>query len=282
LKTKLESGLLTVNILSLLLIFIIALFPSDVLRIILGIPFIVFFPGYTLVAALFPRKADIGGIERLALSFGLSIALTPLIGLILNYTPWGIRLYPILVALTVFVVGTSAIAWYRRRNLLDSERFSVTLNINLSQWRSRGRLDRILVVFLVASILGAIGTLTYIVVNPRVAEKFTEFYILGPGGNATNYPNKLTIGEEGRVILGIVNHEHENNLSYRVEIMIDGEINSKIGPLSLDNGDRWESEVGFIPREAGNNEKVEFILYKNNEEQPYRSLYLWIDVNNTN
>jgi len=31
----------------------------------------------------------IDGIERVALSFGLSIAIVPLIGLVLNFTPWG-------------------------------------------------------------------------------------------------------------------------------------------------------------------------------------------------
>jgi uncharacterized membrane protein len=35
---------------------------------------IFFIPGYALIAALFPGKADIGGIERVILSFALSIA----------------------------------------------------------------------------------------------------------------------------------------------------------------------------------------------------------------
>jgi len=38
-------------------------------------------------AALFPGKDDLDGIERIALSFGLSIAVVPLMGLALNYTP---------------------------------------------------------------------------------------------------------------------------------------------------------------------------------------------------
>jgi uncharacterized membrane protein len=74
--------------------------PSNVLRIIIGLPFVLFFPGYALVAALFPKKGDLGSIERVAFSFGLSIAVTVLVGLILNCTPWGISLYPILLALT--------------------------------------------------------------------------------------------------------------------------------------------------------------------------------------
>jgi uncharacterized membrane protein len=72
------------------------------IRSVLGLPMVLFLPGYALIAALFPGKDDLDGIERLALSLGLSIAVVPLIGLGLNYTPWGIRLIPILVSLSVF------------------------------------------------------------------------------------------------------------------------------------------------------------------------------------
>ena len=47
---------------------------EGILRIILGLPFILFIPGYILIFALFPtRKTDKGIdiIERIALSFGL-------------------------------------------------------------------------------------------------------------------------------------------------------------------------------------------------------------------
>jgi len=56
------------------------------IRIILGLPLVLFLPGYALIATLFPRKDDLDAIERIALSFGLSIAISPLLGLALNYT----------------------------------------------------------------------------------------------------------------------------------------------------------------------------------------------------
>jgi uncharacterized membrane protein len=59
------------------------------LWILFGLPFVLFVPGYVLIAALFPRADDLDWIERIALSFGLSIAVVPLIGLGLNYTPGG-------------------------------------------------------------------------------------------------------------------------------------------------------------------------------------------------
>jgi len=75
------------------------------IRIILGLPLVLFLPGYSLIAALFPGKDDLDAIERIALSFGLSIAITPLLGLALNYTPFGIRLSPVLIVLSVFTVS---------------------------------------------------------------------------------------------------------------------------------------------------------------------------------
>jgi uncharacterized membrane protein len=49
------------------------------IRIILGLPLVLFLPGYSLIAVLFPRKDDLDAIERIALSFGLSSAITPLL-----------------------------------------------------------------------------------------------------------------------------------------------------------------------------------------------------------
>ncbi len=52
-------------------------------------------------------------------------------------------------------------------------------------------------------------------------------------------------------------------------------------PLALDHDEKWENEVGFVLQVVGDDQKVEFILYKNGEEEPYSSLHLWIDVKNT-
>jgi uncharacterized membrane protein len=80
------------------------------LRVAAVLPFILFIPGYLLIAALFPGGEDLDWIERIALSFGLSIAVVPLIGLALNYTPWGIRLDPIVTALVLFCIAMGVAA----------------------------------------------------------------------------------------------------------------------------------------------------------------------------
>jgi len=124
-KIKVKNELLFIDILSIILIGIISLTSLKIARIILGLPFILLFPGYILIATFFPKRTQLDVIERTALGFGLSIAIVPLIGLILNYTPWGIRLYTILISLTGFILVISLVGWIRRSHVLPSERLEI-------------------------------------------------------------------------------------------------------------------------------------------------------------
>lgn len=189
-------------------------------RIILGLPFILFIPGYILIFALFPtRKTDgeIDIIERIALSFGLSLVIVALIGFGLNYTPWGIRLESILLSIFVFVISVGTIAIYRWFRTAPDERF--TMSLDLSPLKSESKLDKALTIILVASIIIAAAFLVYVIVTPKSGEKFTSFYLLGPDRNATNYPRNLSIGENATVLIGITNHEYRT-INYTVEIWL--------------------------------------------------------------
>ncbi len=84
------------------------------LRYILGSIFVLFLPGYYTLEALYPREEDLSSLERLALSIGLSLALVPLFGLVLNYTPWGIRLWPVVESLSIYTAIVAFIAAYRK------------------------------------------------------------------------------------------------------------------------------------------------------------------------
>ena len=95
-RFRIGNEFISLSVLVIVLVAPIILFPSNILRIILGIPFLLLFPGYALAAALSTKGRGMDAVERVALSFGLSIAVVPLIGLILKYTPWGIRLEAVL------------------------------------------------------------------------------------------------------------------------------------------------------------------------------------------
>ena len=108
------------------ILFVLTLRLSETpVRVALGLLLVLFLLGYSLIAALFPGKADLDGIERIALSFGLSIAVVPLLGLALNYTPFGIRLVPILIVLSIFTVSLAVIAYVRRCWLPEEDRFVI-------------------------------------------------------------------------------------------------------------------------------------------------------------
>ncbi|AGK60470.1 putative membrane protein [Archaeoglobus sulfaticallidus PM70-1] len=202
---------------SIILILIIYLFPDSFLRKVIGLPFILFFPGYSLITFLFPEKKDLDSIERVALSFGLSIAITPLIGLALNYTPFGIRLTPILLSLATFNITFSLLSIYRRSIARDP--FIPRIDFSSLGWEEMSRLDRILTVILLIAIITSIAALIYIIVTPKQGEKFTEFYILGEKGKAADYPTKLRVGQNATIIIGIANHEYRT-VNYTVEIWL--------------------------------------------------------------
>lgn len=80
--------------------------PIAYIRYILGTLFVLWLPGYSFIKTLFPTdppfktsSKNLDTLERLALSIGMSLALVPIISLLLNYTPWGVRLTPITLSL---------------------------------------------------------------------------------------------------------------------------------------------------------------------------------------
>jgi len=252
-------------------------------RIPLGLVMVLFVPGYMLIAALFPKKEDLDGIERIALSFGLSIAIVPLIGLGLNYTPWGIRLTPVVISLAIFTVTMAVAAYMRRMSLSEDERLSIEFREGINSLKKElladysSRLDKVLSMLLVISILVSIIALIYVIVTPKQGEKFTEFYILGPGGKAYDYPTHVLAGEKSKVIMGVVNHEYAL-VNYSMLLELD---NTTIlqRNLNLQHNQTWEEPVTYILNKIGDQQKLKFLLFKEgNFTAPYRDLHLWVNV----
>ena len=242
------------------------------IRILLGLPIILFLPGYSLISALFPKKDDLDPIERIALSFGLSIAIVPLIGLILNYTPFGIRLLPTLISVSLVIMSLTLLAYIRRTNVDEDKRFSISLNYKLE---SPHGIDGILTLILLISVILSVCTLIYAITAPKTGERFTEFYILGPEGKAYNYPTNLSLRENGTVIIGIVNHEYEPT-NYKLKIQL-GNRTLLEKEITLNHNETLRENFTFTPLEEGN-KKMEFLLYRKNNSTVYRSLHLWIHV----
>jgi len=275
-KIQVKDELLLIAIVTLLTVAAVSLMPPNPVRVISGFLLMLFFPGYTFIAALFPKKNQLSAVERLAFSLGFSIAIVALIGLMLNYSPIGVRLYTVLFPTAVFVLGASAFAYFRRRRLPEAERFYVTWTINFTSWRQQKRFDRILTVVLIGTIAMALGTYIYAIAFPPVGERFTEFYVLGAEDKAADYPTQLAAGQPASVKIGIINREHET-ASYHIEVTIDGIPASTTDQVTLAHDEKWEQTVTFIPDKAGDHQKVEFILFK--DGMPHQPpLHLWVNV----
>ena len=261
-----------------LLLIPIVILTTGWIRVVLGLLFLLFFPGYTLIAAIFPKKDSLDPMERVALSFASSIAVVPIIGLILNYTPLGIKLYTVTASVALFVLVASATAIWRRRRLPTEERFHVLPRIELSKWSQLSWLEKTLSIVLVLSILVATGALVYVMAVPKLDEKFTEFYMPAAG----DYPTELAIGEPLTVTLHIASQEH-GDTSYHVQVRVDGEVVEEKERFTLAHGEARDETVTIVPAKSGEQE-IEFLLYRHGDEgtaEIYRNLNLSISVEET-
>lgn len=326
------------------------------IRVIFGLVFVLFLPGYAFIAALFPEagappettdspdqssdtqtednkpapepgtaaaeattttesdvtlqnqgQSGIDGIERVALSFGLSIAIVPLIGLILNFTPWGIRLGPIAVSVSGFTLISAAVAARRRAELPPEEQFQVPYRDWLNDARAElfdpeSRTDAALNVLLAVSVLLAVGSVGYAVAVPPQGEQFSEFYLLTeqPDGElvADNYPQEITIDDRPELIVGIGNQEYERT-NYTVVVQLQT-VTTEGNNTTVEERteiDRFTATVAhnethherhtLTPTRTGENLRVKYLLYTEDvpstptAETAYRDLHLWMNVSSS-
>lgn len=292
--------LLACAALALVLVALVLFVPDSLARQILGLAFVLFLPGYAATAALFPENDQIDGIERVALSFGLSIAIVPLIGLALNFTPFGIRLDPILASVSGFIMAASAVGWYRRMYLPPDERFAIVVDIRMD-WKGMPLVDKLLTIGIAVMLVASVAVLAWAVTTPRVGERFTQLAILGPDGMATDYPRNLTVGEDARVLLSVKSFEHElvnytivlvltNVTDYNFTIdrySIDWGSTNELSPyrgvaqnFSLEHLEYYNQTVDFNVTAEGE-WKLQFLLYTEGQEftqDAYRGVHLWLEV----
>lgn len=236
-------------------------------------------PGYALLSALFPARDTLSKIERIAYSLALSIALIALLGLLLNYV-WEISLYPIIILSESVIFLSIGVAWFRRRSLPDSRRLNFYFKWQ-SLWKEKKPLDKIFIVLAVIVIVGTIGASVF--AYYKNIPGITEFYILNTNGKAEKYPQNLLVGEKGDLTLTIANKEHQT-MTYRLSINYENGtvwINDKVTNdflITLNDGQKWTGDIGFIFNEPGPAQKIEFTLFKDQETQPYLTTFIKIDV----
>ena len=321
---------------------------DTVFQTLLGLPLVFFIPGYTLVAALFPAgeelsinvneqraesnddmntadetifntnsRNNINGVERVALSFVLSIVIVALLWLGLRFISLETRLMSVIIVVAAFTLLVAAVATQRRLSLPDDEQFSVSC----AKWVNLGRqkllhpdshTDQVLNILLIISVLLIIGSVGYTVAVPP-QDGFSEFYLLTENEDGTlvadGYPSEFVGGESKSVTIGISNNEHkpteytviaeiqrietvESGAQATTNPSVDDSIETEIldrerlGQLTttLDHEEAMHQTHELNPRMTGEDLRIQYLLFKNDppadptRENAYRSVRLWVDV----
>lgn len=131
----------------------------------------------------------------------------------------------------------------------------------------------------IAVLVSAAGVV-YVSANPAPdTDPYSEFYVLGPGGNASDYPTDLTVGEEATVVAGVTNHEYDD-VTYTVVAELDGRTVATRSETIAD-GETWELPVSFTAQ-SPDAERLQLSLYEGADPdttaEPDQTLRLLLSV----
>jgi uncharacterized membrane protein len=257
-------------------------------RVPLGIAFLLFVPGYVVVAALFPTRSDIDGVDRVSLSVVASVIAVPTVGLVMNLTPWGIRLGPMLVAVSLLVVGLTALATRRRLAVPPAERFRASngewLRRGGAAVRPDGIVDLALTLSLAVAVLFAVGVVGFAIADSHAGygpdlgddeETMAALSLLDSDGDLLTDESPdatLESGATASVFVGVDNHGNEPR-SYTIvaleqELTDDNAVADERElerlEVSVDDGERETVEHELEP--TADDGRIVWLLYP--EEVP--------------
>lgn len=291
-------------------------FSGSPIQVVLVLPFLLFLPGYALVSAVYVERAATGetvgeqvvprpehGLDspaRVVLSMLASVAMVSTTALVLNFTPFGIRRVPVLVALTILTLLFSILAVQRRSSVPRRERFTPSVPaFGAGGWSIRGdsALSTAVNLVVVVSLFLALATTAYALAAPPSAQgqTFTEFYLLSENESgelvANDYPSDLTAGEPVELTAAVENHEGQSQ-AYTVIVQQQRVENGRVveseelrrESQTLAAGQSWQYGHRITPTMEGENVRLTYLLYRGDAprdatvENAYRNLRLYVDV----
>ena len=304
--------------------------PGNPARILITLLTLLILPGYALTTAAFPAKrssrrfspmsvfgtagespfrdrneanagpAALTGVERAALSFGLSVALVPVFGAVLYLTDGGFRLRPLLVVLTTFVLLATAIGVIRRSGLPADRRYEMPVHDWIGSVRSSfanaSGVDLALNVALALALLISASTLAFAIAAPQDGSQFTEAYLLAPQGDgefaAKNYPTEFN-RSENRSLAFVVENQEGQTVSYTViaELQrLDSEGNvledERVARFeqTVAAGESWRNQHAVTPTLVGERLRLSYLVYRGDppaeisRQTAYRDVSIRINV----
>lgn len=291
-------------------------------RAVVGLPLLLFFPGYAVLTVLFPGRPprsrygsfdpharSVSGVERLALSFGISLALLPLIALALwTVDDQGFGIQALLGVITAVIVLGMAYGIYRRLQLPTRQRYRVPFGYGVTELRAGvfagGVIGTLLRLGLALSVVLAMGTLGYAILVPNQSASYTGVSLLtrDTSGDLTaaNYSNATT--ENGADLILSVQNNERTAVSYTAVVRaqrvgIDGD---QVTVRSSSELQRLQTtvaagETNYLPHSVSpsmNREnqslRLQYLIYKGEppavttQSNAYRTLFLWSNTSETN
>lgn len=266
-------------------------------RIPFTLPLVLFLPGYSLLAALYPRPQVLSTIVRIALSVAFSVAIVPMLSLLLASSPLRFTRESLLGAVAIVSIALLVIAVCRRlldRSELDTSVTPSGADEAISPQKIGRSASAALLLFAVVILFPVVGS-----AFSERTERYTEFYLLESNGtpNASTQRPSPTFGAP--LTLGIVNHEGRE-VGYTIVIhLVNGTPNSTAGETGGSNNaevhrvavqDGAQHLLQYTPPAwADNSERIDFLLYRDvdldaarlnsgpvDSETGYRSLFLWL------
>ena len=114
---------LVVNALSLTAVLSTFITPSlsqlIIIRYVAGSIFLMFLPGFCITKIIYLGE-EIGNLKLVAMSLGISVSVVSLIGMALNYTPWGISTTALTFTVFLLVLALSSICATRELENLNT------------------------------------------------------------------------------------------------------------------------------------------------------------------
>ncbi|WP_101298341.1 DUF1616 domain-containing protein [Halegenticoccus soli] len=283
------------------------------IRFLLGVPFVLFLPGYALLTALFPRRSArerdsfgthvlVQGItldERLALSFGTSLLVVPILMLALGVAG------TITIETTLGVVGgfiflAGLVGAIRRLRVPKADRFRLPFGAWSDAVRQRaartGAAEKVVTALLLLGVVAAGSSFAYAFAVPPDGNDFTGFSLLTQSGSgelvAGGYPDEIAQGESVPLVASIENHG-DSATDYTVVIELqrvdgNGEVTEQreLNRLTREvaAGETATIRHTVTPTMTGRNLRLQYLLYEG--EPPAdpsaanadRDLHIWISV----
>jgi uncharacterized membrane protein len=254
------------------------LWAFSLLQALLGIVYALCVPGYLFQLSMFPRREDLNWDGRLALSFGLSIAIVAPLALVLDQFEAGLGLVPYTTTWVGLILLLVIIAAIRQMHVRPDQRAGLRWELSLREvWQGESKSGRRLLILLSISLLVGLSAGIGLAILPAPGSTFTEFYILGEEGMAELYPYTIELPGTSEITVGVRNLEGEDHY-YHVEAWdASGLVGSSL-PFVVRDGAGTEFPLAFKPGETGEDVKISFFLLLDGGSTPYRMLHLYTRI----